>query len=128
MVGVVAPSVTGHSHGLGDHGLAIVSGLVHASAAAAWLGTLVAVAWHTLRRDPGQRTMLPRYSRLVTIALIAGLLVAASLEAFAAVCLGCIAYAAIWGCADCDDLSERLQQAMTRARQPIEPDVPVATS
>ena len=71
VVGVVAPSVTGHSHGLGDHGLAIVSGLVHASAAAAWLGTLVAVAWHTLRRDPGQRTMLPRYSRLVTIALIA---------------------------------------------------------
>lgn len=70
-VGVVAPSVTGHSHGLGDHGLAIVSGMTHAAAASAWLGSVVAVAWHILRRDPGQRTMLPRFSRLVAIALIA---------------------------------------------------------
>ncbi len=69
--GVVVPSVTGHSHGLGDHGLAITSGLVHAAAAAAWLGSLVAVAWHVLRRDPGQRTMFPRFTTLVTIALVA---------------------------------------------------------
>jgi cytochrome c oxidase assembly factor CtaG len=70
-VGIVAPSVTGHSHGLGDHGLAIASGLVHAMAAAAWLGSLVAVAWHILRRDPGQRRLIPRYGRLATISLIA---------------------------------------------------------
>jgi hypothetical protein len=36
------------------------------------------------------------------------LLGAASLEAFAAVCLGCLVYNRIWGCADCDDISDRL--------------------
>jgi len=55
----------------------------------------------------------------LTVALLAGLLVAASLEAFAAICLGCIAYAAIWGCEDCDDIGERLQQAMLRSRETI---------
>jgi hypothetical protein len=52
----------------------------------------------------------------LALALLTGLVVAASLEAFAAICLGCIAYSAIWGCADCDDISERLQQAIIRAR------------
>jgi putative copper resistance protein D len=70
-IGIAAPAVTGHSHGLGDHGLAITSGLVHSLAAAAWLGSLVAVAWHVLRRDPGQRRILPRFSTLVTICLVA---------------------------------------------------------
>jgi len=70
-IGLAAPAVTGHSHGLGDHGLAIAAGLVHALGAAAWLGTLVAAAWHVLRRDPGQRTLIPRFSALVTVCLIA---------------------------------------------------------
>ncbi len=63
----------------------------------------------------------------LAIALLVGLVAAASLEAFAAICLGCIAYAAIWGCDDCDDISERLQQAMIRARAEVEvePEVPV---
>ena len=51
--------------------------------------------------------------------LIVGLVVAASLEAFAGICLGCIAYAAIWGCDDCDDISERLHQAIVRARERV---------
>ncbi|MFK7917725.1 MAG: DUF4395 domain-containing protein [Ilumatobacter sp.] len=55
----------------------------------------------------------------VTYVLLAGLIVAASLEAFVAVCLGCIAYSALWGCDDCDDISERLQQAVIRARQTV---------
>lgn len=55
----------------------------------------------------------------LAFALIAGLLVAASLEAFAAVCLGCIAYAAVWGCDDCDDISERLGQAIARSRETV---------
>lgn len=58
----------------------------------------------------------------VTVALLAGLIVAASLEAFAAICLGCIAYSAIWGCDDCDDISERLQQAVLRARAEVPTD------
>ena len=59
----------------------------------------------------------------LTYVLLAGLVIAASLEAFAAICLGCIAYAAIWGCDGCDDISERLQQAVSRARE----TVPAAT-
>lgn len=64
----------------------------------------------------------------LAVALVAGLLVAASLEAVGGVCLGCIAYAAIWGCADCEDISDRLQQAVIRARLPIDVDRPAATS
>jgi hypothetical protein len=65
----------------------------------------------------------------LAFALLGGLLVAASLETFGAICLGCIAYSAIWGCDDCDDISERLEQAILRARQtvPIESDEPVPT-
>ena len=58
-------------------------------------------------------------AHVVAIALIAGLIVAASLEALLAVCLGCIAYSALWGCDDCDDISERLAQAMTRSRESV---------
>ena len=49
--------------------------------------------------------------------LIGLLAVAATLEAAFAICLGCIAYSAIWGCADCDDISERLRQALIEARR-----------
>jgi Domain of unknown function (DUF4395) len=56
-------------------------------------------------------------ARWMTYGLLAGLAVAAALEAFAAICLGCIAFSVIWGCDDCNDISERLQQAMIRARQ-----------
>jgi cytochrome c biogenesis protein CcdA len=53
----------------------------------------------------------------VAVVLVAMLAAAATLEAVFAVCLGCIAYSAIWGCADCDDISERLRQAVVVARQ-----------
>jgi hypothetical protein len=53
----------------------------------------------------------------VAVALVGALVVAASLEAAAAICLGCIAYSAIWGCADCADISDRLRQAIVRARE-----------
>jgi hypothetical protein len=58
----------------------------------------------------------------VAVVAIALLAVAAMLEAAFAVCLGCIAYGAIWGCADCDDISERLRRAVAEARQEA-PDV-----
>ena len=43
----------------------------------------------------------------VSLALIAGLVGAAGLEAGAGICLGCIVYNAIWGCAECADISQR---------------------
>jgi hypothetical protein len=53
----------------------------------------------------------------VAVALIAMLAVAATLEAAFAICLGCIAYSAIWGCADCNDISDRLRRAVAEARE-----------
>lgn len=38
---------------------------------------------------------------------IAGLVGAAALEAGAGICLGCVAYNAIWGCPECADISLR---------------------
>ena len=60
---------------------------------------------------------------VVTNTVLGGLIVAASLEAVFAVYLGCIAYSAIWGCADCDEISELLQQAIVRARREVGDDV-----
>lgn len=59
--------------------------------------------------------------------VLAGLLaVAATLEAGFAVCLGCIAYSAIWGCADCDDISDRLRRALVEAREEVPSSTDVA--
>lgn len=64
----------------------------------------------------------------VALVLVAALAVAASLEAFFAVCLGCIGYSALWGCADCDDISQRLALAVTRAREEVPAADPSLTS
>ena len=55
----------------------------------------------------------------ISITLIGLLTIAATLEAVFAVCLGCIAYSAIWGCADCNDISARLRQALVEAREEV---------
>ncbi len=52
LLAVGIPSLTGHASGLGTHSLALVSGFVHAIAAAVWGGGLVALATHALRRSP----------------------------------------------------------------------------
>ena len=56
---------------------------------------------------------------VVAIVLIGLLAVAATLESVFAICLGCIAYSAIWGCADCDDISDRLRRALVEAREEV---------
>ncbi len=55
----------------------------------------------------------------VALVLVGLLAVAATLEAAFAICLGCIAYSAIWGCADCDDISDRLRRALVEAREEV---------
>lgn len=60
----------------------------------------------------------------VAIVVIGLLAVAATLEAAFAVCLGCIAYSAIWGCADCNDIGDRLRRALVEAREEV-PEIPV---
>jgi hypothetical protein len=61
------------------------------------------------------------------VVLIAMLAVAATLEAAFAICLGCIAYSAIWGCADCDDISDRLRRAVAEAREEVPAACPAFT-
>jgi Domain of unknown function (DUF4395) len=63
----------------------------------------------------------------ISSVLITMLVVAATLEAVFAICLGCIAYSAIWGCADCNDISARLRQALVEARQEVD-DSPAAVA
>jgi hypothetical protein len=48
----------------------------------------------------------------LSYALIGLLVVAASLEAFFAICLGCIIYRFFWECEDCNDISERVRVAL----------------
>jgi hypothetical protein len=55
----------------------------------------------------------------IALVLVAMLAVAATLEAAFAICLGCIAYSAIWGCADCHDISDRLRRALAEAREEV---------
>ena len=61
---------------------------------------------------------------LVTYVLLSVLLVAATLEAGFAICLGCIAYSAIWGCAGCDDISDRLRTALVESRRTVDRPAP----
>ncbi len=62
----------------------------------------------------------------VALVLVGLLAVAATLEAVFAICLGCIAYSAIWGCADCDDISDRLRRALVEAREEVPATAEVA--
>ena len=64
----------------------------------------------------------------VSVVLVGALVAAATLESVFAVCLGCIAHSALWGCADCDDISERLRQAVIRSQQEVGDASPVSAS
>ena len=55
----------------------------------------------------------------IALVLVGLLAIAATLEAAFAICLGCIAYSAIWGCADCSDISDRLRRALVEAREEV---------
>lgn len=52
----------------------------------------------------------------VALALLGVLVVAATLEAMFAVCLGCIVHGLLWECEDCNDVSERLRTAAAGVR------------
>jgi hypothetical protein len=45
---------------------------------------------------------------VVAVVLLVGLIGAATLEAVLSICLGCVVFNRIWGCADCSDISARL--------------------
>ena len=81
VLGMALPTLAGHGAGLGDHALALSAGLAHASAATVWIGGIIALTYHGLRRDPGydQPGALASASRRFGVAaLVCVLLLAAS--------------------------------------------------
>ena len=50
---VSLPALAGHGSGLGDHALALSSAIAHSAAATVWIGGLIVLAYHGLRRDEG---------------------------------------------------------------------------
>ncbi len=75
MIAASLPSLGGHGAGLGDHALALTSGITHVLAAFLWIGGLYALAAHATRSDFPLQKSIQRFS---PIALIAFILVAAS--------------------------------------------------
>lgn len=75
LLAAALPSLGGHGAGLGDHALALTAGVTHVLGAFLWIGGLVALALHAVRRDIPMQRSVERFSR---IALIAFILVAAS--------------------------------------------------
>lgn len=73
LVAVALPSLAGHAAGLGDHALALTSGIAHAVAATLWIGGLAALAVHATRRDIPLARAAQRFSpfALTAIALVA---------------------------------------------------------
>ena len=76
---VALPALAGHGAGLGDHALALTSAIAHAAAATVWIGGLIVLAFHGLRRDDGfatpgaLRTAAQRFglAALVSVILLA---------------------------------------------------------
>lgn len=56
VVTVSLPALAGHGSGLGDHALALSSAIAHAAAATVWIGGLIVLTFHGLRRDEGYAT------------------------------------------------------------------------
>ena len=70
LVAVSLPSLAGHGSGLGDHALALTAGVTHVVAAALWVGGLVVLLFHAIKRDIPLGRALERFSPLALIAIV----------------------------------------------------------
>ena len=73
LVAVALPALGGHASGLGDHALALSSGVAHVVAAVLWIGGVVALGVHAVSRDIPFARAVQRFSpfALAAIALVA---------------------------------------------------------
>lgn len=81
VVAVALPALAGHGSGLGDHALALTSGIAHAAAATVWIGGLIVLVIHGLARDEGYAApgaLRQAAQRFGATALICVILLAAS--------------------------------------------------
>ena len=69
-VGLVLPPLNAHGSGSGDHALALTADSLHAAAAAAWVGGLVALTLHVFNRDRGAAEGVRRFSVLALAAVV----------------------------------------------------------
>jgi putative copper resistance protein D len=70
ILAAVLPALAGHAAGLGDHELAVTAGVVHVIAAVLWIGGLIALTAHALRRDIPLRRAVQRFSPIALTAII----------------------------------------------------------
>ena len=69
IVAAVLPSLAGHGQGLGDHALALTSNVLHAGAAVIWIGGLLALAVHAMRRSQDLRRPVERFGAIAATCL-----------------------------------------------------------
>jgi len=73
LIAAALPSLAGHGSSLGDHALALTSGVTHAVAATIWVGGLIALGLHALRGEFDFAESIRRFSgiALTAFALLA---------------------------------------------------------
>lgn len=69
-VAAILPALAGHAAGLGDHALAMTSGVAHVLAAVLWIGGLMALAVHAARQDMPLARSAQRFSAVALVAII----------------------------------------------------------
>lgn len=67
VVAASLPALAGHGAGMGDHALALTSGVAHVAAATIWIGGLFALAVHAARRDLPMRRAAERFSGIALV-------------------------------------------------------------
>lgn len=70
VVAAALPGLAGHSSTLGDHELATTAGVTHMVSAVLWIGGLLALTLHALRRDTPLARPVQRFSAIALIAIV----------------------------------------------------------
>lgn len=70
VVAAALPGLAGHSSSLGDHELATTAGVTHMVSAVLWVGGLLALTMHALRRDVPLKRALQRFSVIALTAMV----------------------------------------------------------
>ncbi len=70
LVAAALPALAGHSSNLGDHALATTAGVTHAVAALLWIGGILALTVHAVRRDTPLLRPVQRFSSIAVVAIV----------------------------------------------------------
>ena len=70
LIAAMLPALAGHASGLGDHELALTASVTHVIAAVLWIGGLIALAAHAMRRDIPLQRAVQRFSPIALAAIV----------------------------------------------------------